>query len=993
MKRFIPLLLVAAMVLTMIPAFAVTSSAANATPKEGLNATYWLSLAEIDEGESGHFDAWKRIMGWHGGETTDYTNNRKFDQAIKQMLHLSAETGTKTGITEMGGSFNGNDYKSVTGINSDNEYMVKWTGTMKATTAGTYTFVAHKVDNGCAIFVDGEKAFEFWGASYYFDDDGVNLLSEQTFTITEEQVGKDIEFEMWFLEIDGGEALSFSVTADGTPEGRKSMADAGFTFDLTATYYTCKVRGTDGNENGDIEQYMQDGVKVDSNGNRANAADPGNHNFDEEELTNIKSEMLMVGSSVIPNFQTSSYKDQMISEQFGMLYDDYMVEFDGFLTPTRSGTYTFGTRSVDNCFLMQLEIDGEWKTVYELWGKGIFNDAEETYYNESVELTAGTSYKLRAIFLELSGGEPLEARVKINGEVFNLATSGVCFTTEAYEEGTAPKTVDFFGLGSEWKYQMGSWANDKAPDAPAGWPNAIADTMQTGNAPVHDWWTTSDVPENNPDTGKQENAYLWLAKEFTVEDLDALEGLALMADMHYDDDIEVYINGKLVFDHARWNDGTPRYKFANEASDLLKEGKNIIAVSLVQHWGGWDFDLGLSATSINKDGYIPMYASIKTADELNAYVATINEFTAKTENITHPANVYIDADIDMTGKEWTPIKRFVGTIHGNGHTISGLTYVTDVVSQDVALIVCKLSNLWDGKPVENGTILDLNVKNSLLVAPNVEWNAVGAIVGNMDRGVIKNCSIEDVTVIGGDWTGGIAGRSSGWSIIGSKDSPVENCTVKNSTIIANNTPSGANKAVGGIVGTNDSESKVILGDYTMENVVIMCDDSWPLKGNTIGAPCTDAGCEPSVGANAKETNVQLIAKADAAITEGAETTWVNTDATDVTITVSATDNAITAVTVNGEALPSSYYTVKETAENSTEITLKKAYLQSLETGEYTVAVESYQGDVETTLTITNDDVQEAPPVETGDAFLFIALIAVLSLAGVVFATKKRRSVK
>ena len=41
----------------------------------------------------------------------------------------------------------------------------------------------------------------------------------------------------------------------------------------------------------------------------------------------------------------------------------------------------------------------------------------------------------------------------------------------------------------------------------------------------------------------------------------------------------------------------------------------------------------------------------------------------------------------MTGKEWTPIKRFVGTIHGNGHTLSGLTYITDVVSSDVALIV------------------------------------------------------------------------------------------------------------------------------------------------------------------------------------------------------------------------------------------------------------------------------------------------------------------
>ncbi len=988
MKKIISTLLVLAMVACMLPAFAVSTSAASANPEQGLKASYWLSLAELEDGESGHFDAWKRIMGWHGGYTTDFTNNRKFDQAINQMLFLSAETGTKTGITEMGGSFGGGDYKAATGINSDNEYMVKWTGTMKATTAGTYTFVAHKVDNGCAIFVDGEKAFEYWGASYYFDGDE-NVLSEQTFTITEDQVGKNIEFEMWFLEIDGGEALSFSVTDNGSVDGKKSMADAGFTFDLTATYYTCKVRGTDGNENGDIEQYMQDGVKVDSNGNRADAADPGNHNFDEEELTNIKSEMMMVGSSVIPNFQTSSYKDQMISEQFGMLYDDYMVEFEGYLTPSKSGTYTFGTRSVDNCFLLQLEIDGKWKTVYELWGKGIFNDAAETYYNESVQLTAGTSYKLRAIFLELSGGEPLEGRIKINDEVHTLASSGVSFTTEAYKPGTAPITVDIFGLGSEWKYQMGSWANDKAPAAPAGWPNSIASSMQTANTPVHDWWATSDVPESDPNTGKQENAYLWLAKEFTIEDLDALEGLALMADMKYDDDINVYINGVLVFDHDRWNTGVTRYKFADEASELLKEGKNIIAVSLVQHWGGWDFEMGLCASSIGKNDYIPMYASIKTADELNAYVATINDFTAKTDNITHPANVYIDANIDMTGKDWTPIKRFVGTIHGNNHTISGLTYVTDVVSQDVALLVCKLSNVWDNKPVENGTILDLTIKNSLLVAPKVEWNAVGAFVGNMDRGVVKNCHLVDSTVIGGDWTGGLLGRSSGSSTIGSNDSPVENCSVKNSTIIATNSPSNANKAVGAIVGTNDSGSKVILGDYTLENVVIMCDESWTLKSATIGAPDTSAGCEPSVGANAKETNVTIVNTAAAAVTAGATSKWEGEG--DVKITVSSTDNSITAVKVNGKAIKSSYYTMKETEEKVTVITLKASYLKSLESGEYTVAVESYEGNTEAKLTVVNEE--PITPAPTGDATLFVTLIAILSLAGAVIATKKRISVK
>ena len=163
----------------------------------------------------------------------------------------------------------------------------------------------------------------------------------------------------------------------------------------------------------------------------------------------------------------------------------------------------------------------------------------------------------------------------------------------------------------------------------------------------------------------------------------------------------------------------------------------------------------------------------------------------------------------------------------------------------------------------------------------------------------------------------------------------------------------------------------------------MCDESWGLKGNTIGAVCTDAGCEPSVGANAKETNVSIVNTAAAAVTGGAGTTKV---------TVSATDNAVTAVKVNGNVLSASAYTIKETAENVTVVTLKDSYLKSLEVGSYTLEIESYQGNTSSTFTVAEEPVTP-PPAQTGDATIIIALIATLSLAGVVFASKKRNSVK
>lgn len=264
---------------------------------------------------------------------------------------------------------------------------------------------------------------------------------------------------------------------------------------------------------------------------------------------------------------------------------------------------------------------------------------------------------------------------------------------------------------------------------------------------------------------------------------------------------------------------------------------------------------------------------------------------------------------------------------------------------------------------------------------------MGTIAGKLDRGCMYNCTVDDVTVIGGDWTGGIVGRA---EINGALETPVMDCTIKNSTVIANATTSTANKAIGGIVGTNDSRSKLLLGNYTMENVVIMCDNSWTLKANAVGAPDTTEGCAPVYGENKMETNVSIVATAAAAITAGADPDWSSAAPSVVKMTVSSTDNSITAVKVNGQTLPASYYTLKETAEKVTVVTLKESFVQSLESGKYTVTIESYEGDVETRLNVVNDNVQEAPP--TGDAILFLTLIATLSLAGTAFIARKRKSV-
>ena len=154
-------------------------------------------------------------------------------------------------------------------------------------------------------------------------------------------------------------------------------------------------------------------------------------------------------------------------------------------------------------------------------------------------------------------------------------------------------------MRSEWSYMT---ATGDANAAGEGWNTAASADWNKGNAPFGNrvpgsanLWGTGDSPAD----GTQNKAYFWAVKEFEVADLDSLKDVALLISMFYDDTCTLYINGEAVFSHTSgnaWNDGAYIYKLADDASSLLVEGKNVIAVSLHQHHGGYEFDLALFAS-------------------------------------------------------------------------------------------------------------------------------------------------------------------------------------------------------------------------------------------------------------------------------------------------------------------------------------------------------------------------------------------------------------
>ena len=82
---------------------------------------------------------------------------------------------------------------------------------------------------------------------------------------------------------------------------------------------------------------------------------------------------------------------------------------------------------------------------------------------------------------------------------------------------------------------------------------------------------------------------LWLRTTFRL----AAIPKTLRMTLHHDEDVEVYLNGKLVFQKAGYVSKYQTHDITRESADVLQTGKNVIAVHCRQTVGGQYIDLGL----------------------------------------------------------------------------------------------------------------------------------------------------------------------------------------------------------------------------------------------------------------------------------------------------------------------------------------------------------------------------------------------------------------
>ena len=120
-------------------------------------------------------------------------------------------------------------------------------------------------------------------------------------------------------------------------------------------------------------------------------------------------------------------------------------------------------------------------------------------------------------------------------------------------------------------------------------------------------------------------------------------------------------------------------------------------------------------------------------------------------------NITLDKNIDLTGKDWTPIgtsfdNSYKGTFDGGGHTITGLAVTTN--DQFVGLF---------GYLNRAGTVKNV-VMEGIQITSNHMFGCTGGVVG-YSWGTIENCSVSG-SVSGTDCVGGVVGSQKAGSIIG-----------------------------------------------------------------------------------------------------------------------------------------------------------------------------------------------------------------------------------
>ncbi|UEG52472.1 DUF4965 domain-containing protein [Mucilaginibacter daejeonensis] len=206
----------------------------------------------------------------------------------------------------------------------------------------------------------------------------------------------------------------------------------------------------------------------------------------------------------------------------------------------------------------------------------------------------------------------------------------------------------------------------------AGWqqPNFDDAQWKTGNGPFGDdrdkvgvSWTKGDV---------------WMRRKFTINELPKGE---LLLNLFHDDDVEVYLNGKLIKQIKGWTGELKYMKLTPEAQSALVKGENVIAVHCNNSVGGSWLDVGLGEELPQ-----PANNAIKAAKQTNVVITatqTTYQFKCGPANlkVTFTSPLLLN-DLSLLATPVSYITYSVSSADGKAHQVSLLQSVSTDLSVD-----------------------------------------------------------------------------------------------------------------------------------------------------------------------------------------------------------------------------------------------------------------------------------------------------------------------
>ena len=222
---------------------------------------------------------------------------------------------------------------------------------------------------------------------------------------------------------------------------------------------------------------------------------------------------------------------------------------------------------------------------------------------------------------------------------------------------------------------------------------------------------------------------------------------------------------------------------------------------------------GLELAGCTIGGWTDGGSESGTAEDLGYFIQDDGSYTVYTANglkewaeavQTDPTiNCTLTADINLTGKEWTPIgdndNRYTGTFDGGNYTITGLT-----VNQEGTNYVGLIGFIGSDGTVKNVKLENVNITGSYYVGGVVGYNS-GSVTACTSSGSVSG-SYYVGGVVGGNFgsvtactsSGSVSGSIYVGGVVGDNYGTVTACTASGSVEGRSN--------VGGVVGYNSSGS-------------------------------------------------------------------------------------------------------------------------------------------------------------------------------------------